>query len=405
MEIGPIFRAMTRNKLGVALIAMQIAFTMTVMINAIFIINERNQLMARPSGTDEANLFHISSIGFGSSHNERITTADDMALLRQLPGVVDATTINAIPISGSGSSTGVQTDGYDESQPSVGTAVYRADHHVLNTMNLDLIAGEGFYDTDIRYRSQAGATEASKTIISRELAENLFPETPINDIVGESLYMPAGVGLEIVGIVDRLQASWPNSSLVERSMIIPEVYLDTFSLYLIRTEPGERDRVMAGIEDELVAANGNRVLRGLRSLQETREETYRIDSAMSTMLWVIIITLVFIISMGIVGLAVFGINRRRKQIGTRRALGATRFEILRHFMMENFLITGVGVFIGAVLTIGFSIVLTTNFDMPAMAWYYTPIGMLALLVIGQLAVLGPSQGAARIEPAIATRSV
>lgn len=405
MEIGPIFRAMTRNKLGVALIAMQIAFTMTVMINAIFIINERNQLMARPSGTDEANLFHINSIGFGSSYNERIAAADDMALLRQLPGVVDATTINAIPISGSGSSTGVQTGEYDESQPSVGTAVYRADHHVLNTMNLELIAGEGFFDTDIRYRSQAGATEARKTIISRELAENLFPETPINDIVGESLYMPAGVALEIVGIVDRLQASWPNSSLVERSMIIPEVYLDTFSLYLVRTEPGERDRVMATIEDTLVTANGSRVLRGLRSLEETREETYRIDSAMSTMLWVIIITLVFITSMGIVGLAVFGINRRRKQIGTRRALGATRFEILRHFMLENFMITGVGVFIGAALTIGFSIILTTNFDMPAMAWYYTPVGMLSLLVIGQLAVLGPSRGAARIEPALATRSV
>lgn len=149
----------------------------------------------------------------------------------------------------------------------------------------------------------------------------------------------------------------------------------------------------------------SRVLRGLSSLTETRADTYRLDSAMSSVLWVIIITLVFITCMGIVGLAVFGINRRRKQIGTRRALGATRFEILRHFMLENFLITSVGVVVGAALTIGFSIVLTTNFDMPAMAWYYTPLGMLSLLLIGQLAVLGPSRGAARIEPAMATRSV
>jgi putative ABC transport system permease protein len=68
-------------------------------------------------------------------------------------------------------------------------------------------------------------------------------------------------------------------------------------------------------------------------------------------------------------------------------------------------ISGIGVVIGAVLTIGFSIVLTTNFNMPTMAWYYTPVGMLALIVIGQLAVLGPAAGAARIQPAIATRSV
>lgn len=404
MEIGPIFRAMTRNKLGVVLIALQIAFTMTVMINAIFIINERNRLMARPSGMQEANLFHISSIGFGEGFNEQVATADDMAMIRQLPGVVNASETNAIPVSGSGSSTGVRLVN-DESQPSVGTAVYRSDENILDTMNLELIAGENFTATDMRYRTESGATLAEKTIISRALAENLYPNMALNDVVGKSFFMPGGTSIQIVGIVDRLQAPWPNSSLIERSMIVPEQFLDGNSLYLIRTEPGERDRVMAEIEERLIALNDSRVLRGLSSLTDTRADTYRIDSAMSSVLWAIIITLVFITCMGIVGLAVFGINRRRKQIGTRRALGATRFEILRHFMLENFLITGVGVVLGAVLTIGFSIVLTTSFDMPAMAWYYTPLGMLSLLLIGQLAVLGPSRGAARIEPALATRSV
>jgi putative ABC transport system permease protein len=50
MEIGPILRALARNKLGVILIALQIAFTMTVMVNAVFIIIERSAAMARPSG-------------------------------------------------------------------------------------------------------------------------------------------------------------------------------------------------------------------------------------------------------------------------------------------------------------------------------------------------------------------
>ncbi len=404
MEIGPIFRAMTRNKLGVVLIALQIAFTMTVMINAIFIINERNRLMARPSGMEEANLFHVSSIGFGDDFNEQIVTADDMAMIRQLPGVVDASETNAIPVSSSGSSTGVRLVN-DESEPSVGTAIYRTDEHILNTMNLELIAGENFTATDMRYRTESGATLAEKTIITRALAENLFPDTAINDVVGETLFMPGGTSIQIIGIVERLQAPWPTSSLIERSMIVPEQFIDGNSLYLIRTEPGERDRLMSEIEELLIARNDSRVLRGLSSLTDTRADTYRLDSAMSSVLWVIIVTLVFITCMGIVGLAVFGINRRRKQIGTRRALGATRFEILRHFMLENFLITGVGVIVGAILTIGFSIVLTTNFDMPAMAWYYTPLGMLCLLLIGQLAVFGPSRGAARIEPALATRSV
>ena len=65
MEIGPILRALTRNKLGVVLIALQIAFTMTVMVNAVFIINERSAAMARPSGLDEPNMFYLSSTVFG----------------------------------------------------------------------------------------------------------------------------------------------------------------------------------------------------------------------------------------------------------------------------------------------------------------------------------------------------
>jgi len=106
-----------------------------------------------------------------------------------------------------------------------------------------------------------------------------------------------------------------------------------------------------------------------------------------------------------VGLAVFSINRRRKQIGTRRALGATRLAILRYFLLENLMITGTGVITGAVLAIAFNMFLVQSFDMPRIAWYFAPLGMLVLLILGQLAVIGPAARAAQISPALATRSV
>ena len=283
MEIGPIFRAMTRNKLGVFLIALQIAFTMTVMINAIFIINDRNQLMAKPSGMDDANLFHISSIGFGDDFNEELVSRDDLNMIRQLPGVVNASEISAIPVSGSGSSTGVRLT-EDETQAAVGTAVYRSDEQILDTMKLELIAGQNFTATDVLYRLPGDDRRSEKTIVSRALAEEVFPDLAINDVVGESFFMPGAQSLQIIGIVDRLQASWPASSLVERSLILPEQSINNDSLYLVRTEPGERDRVMAEIEELLIAQNDNRVLRRLESIEETRTEVYRLDSAMSTVL-------------------------------------------------------------------------------------------------------------------------
>lgn len=404
MEIGPILRALWHNKLGAMLIAVQIAFTMTVIINAIFIINERSRLMARPSGLEEANLFHLTSVGYGDNFNEQVTIDDDLNMLRQLPGVVNATAINAIPVSGSGSSTGVRID-MDDRTANVGTAIYRVDEQVFDTLGLDFIAGDGFDVTDMRYRSSAGTTDADKVVMTEALAAILFPDLTPNEVIGETLYTDQVTALQIVGIVERLQAPWPSWENVESSVLIPEQFLDTFSLYMVRTEPGQRDRVMREAEELLANSGANRVIRGLSSLEQTRSESYRTDSALSSILKTVVVTLVFINSMGIVGLAVFSINKRRKQIGTRRALGASKFEILRYFLLENLLITSVGVLVGAVLTIALSIVLTTNFNMPAMAWYYAPLGALALIVIGQLAALGPSARATTITPATATRSV
>ncbi|MFT4863593.1 MAG: putative ABC transport system permease protein [Pseudohongiellaceae bacterium] len=403
MEFGPIFRALMRNKLGVVLIAVQIAFTMTVIINAVFIINERSRLMARPSGMDEANQFFLFSIGYGENFQEELTVQDDLAMLKALPGIVNASVVNSVPLSGSGSGTALQlTD--DDSQPDIFAAIYRTDENVVDTMGLELIAGENFSPSDMRTRTQDQKTTATKTIITTSLAQELFPDDSINDAVGKTVYMPGSIPVQIIGVVEQLQAPWQDSFNVENSMIVPENVTDGFSIYLVRTEPGERDRLMADVEERLAASPHSRIIRELQSLEKTRIESYRIDNAMSTILWIIVATLIFITSMGIVGLAVFGINKRRKQIGTRRALGATQVDILRYFMLENLFVTLIGVSFGAVLTVGFSIALTTNFNMPTLSWYYIPTGMVALLFLGQLAVLGPSSGAARTQPAIATRA-
>lgn len=402
MEIGPILRALTRNKLGVILIALQIAFTMTVMVNAVFIINERSKAMGRPSGLDEPNMFYLSSTGFGEQFNSEVTEQDDLQLLRTMPGIIDAAPTNAIPVSGSGSSNALRLEN-DPTLPAVISAVYYTDDHALNTMDLNLIAGENFNSSDVLYQTASEARDYDKSVVSLAFAEALFPEEGLES-VGRVFYN-GDYPVQITGIVERLQTPWPNNSFVEHAMLVPLNFISSTSTYLIRTEPGERDRLMVETEEILASNNPNRIIRGLKSMDETREETYRLDSAMATILLVVIVTLVFITSMGIVGLAVFGINRRRKQIGTRRALGASHGQILRYFMLENFFISGAGVTLGALFTIGFSIALSSLFEMPTMSWYYTPLGMVILILIGQLAVLGPSTRAARIQPAIATRSI
>lgn len=402
MEFGPILRAMTRNKLGVLLVTLQVAFTMTIIVNATYIINERSQLMVRPSGLDEANLFFLQNIGFAADYNESAVVQEDLDFLRRYPGIVNATITNAIPVSGSGSSTAISLK-VDDTAPNTFAAYYEVDEQAVDTMGLELIAGENFADGDLMEVERGSNLRPDQTIISQALAEALFPDNP-QAALGQVIYQgnrPA----RVKGIVRRLQAPWPETSFVEHAILLPMNSLNNFTMYLVRTEPGQRDRVMAEVEEALSARRTDRLIRGTMSLEESRIQTFRVDSAMSTVLYVVISILVFITAMGIVGLTVFGINRRRKQIGTRRALGATRPQVIRYFLLENFMITGVGVTLGALLTVGFNIFLVQSFDMPPMAWYYAPLGMLALLAASQLAVLGPSGNAARIPPAIATRSV
>jgi len=61
------------------------------------------------------------------------------------------------------------------------------------------------------------------------------------------------------------------------------------------------------------------------------------------------LALLIVTALGITGLASFWVAQRRKQIGIRRALGATRGDILRYFQSENFLIVTFGIALGIVL--------------------------------------------------------
>jgi putative ABC transport system permease protein len=89
----------------------------------------------------------------------------------------------------------------------------------------------------------------------------------------------------------------------------------------------------------------------------------------------------------------------------RRALGATRGQILRYFQTENFLLATVGIILGMLLAYSINQLLMSKYELPRLPLHYLPIGAVALWVLGQLAVLGPARRAAAVPPAVATRSV
>ena len=78
MTLHPILAALRKHKAGVVLIAMQIALTLAIVCNAVFIIGQRIERVNRPTGLDESNLFLISQQWVGAP------SGDDAASVEKL---------------------------------------------------------------------------------------------------------------------------------------------------------------------------------------------------------------------------------------------------------------------------------------------------------------------------------
>ncbi|WP_243041841.1 ABC transporter permease [Dyella sedimenti] len=409
LQIKPILAALRRHKAGTILIALQIALTLAIVCNALFIIGQRLERVRRPTGMVETDLMAIQSRFVGTEENKTSPLIKaDLQALRQLPGVQDVVSLNSYPLRGGGWSTGVRTD-VDAKNSKAHTTQYFGDEHTLGTMGLHLLEGRNFRADEIMQADPQALPDSAAIIVSKALADKLYPE-------GHALGKPVYIGdskspSTIVGIVERLGVPWNGTwtdSFYENSLIQPVQLVSSFTNYLIRAKPGQLADVLKAAPAALVKVNRMRVIpseRGVRTFAQVREYAYKGDRGMAILMGVVCLVLLAITAAGIVGLTSFWVGQRRKQIGVRRALGATQRDILGYFLTENLLIGVAGVAIGALLAIGMNLWLVTQFEMARLSLAYVLVGVVALLLLGQGAVLAPAMRASRVPPVEATRSV
>lgn len=403
MEFGPIWRSMLRSKGGFILIAVQIAVTMTIMVNAVAIIQERSVDMARPTGLDEANTFTLQSIAFDPDVDKKQLIEEDLAMIRGLPGVVAATFSNSTPLLGGGWSEGIRLEpGANQSSDS-SAGLYFVDEHGLETFGLTLVDGRNFTPNQVAWDEPGSNAWPEAAIVSRALAEALFPDAN-GAFVGKTFYLDDDDPVTIVGVVETLQAAWQSWNGVERAMLVPRKRDTSTVRYIVRAEPGRRDELMAEVEQKLADARADRIIDAVSTMDDIRRLAYLGESGMISMLTFVVALLIVITGLGIVGLASFNVSRRTRQIGIRRALGATRPAIVRHFMLENFIVSSIGIAAGGVLAVALNMLMVDVFAIRPMDWYVIPAAMIVLLLVGQAAVAGPARRASAIPPSIATRS-
>ena len=412
MEIRPILSALLRTRTAPLLVATQVALSLAVLANALFIVHLRLEAADRPSGiADEPNVgYYNRSFPDEATHQQMLADRErEVAILRGVPGVVSVAWASQMPMSRSGSSSSVRLN--DRQEQEVATpAIYLVPPGALDTMGLRLVEGRDITE------SEMAETDPNKdgyfdnfprsAVITRALGAKLYPGE--SSFAGKTFLFggnPKGATVRVVGVVERLQTTQAQEGDDgEYSVLLPWRMTGNRIRYVVRTEPGQRDKVMLAGEQALRKAANAPMRLQVRSVSEDRYNRYRNERAMASMLIAVVALLLLVTASGVVGLASLRVTQRRKQIGVRRALGARRVDILRYFLVENVLITSTGIVVGLFLGLALNQLLERRLGLPRLPAGYLAGGAATLWLLGIAAVWGPASRAAATSPAIATRT-
>lgn len=404
MQIQPILSALRKHKLATVLIALEIALACAVLVNATSMIASRLSAMNTQSGVDESALGIVVVSGFSPGHATDLN-ARMIAGLEAIPGVESVHVINSVPFGPQAGVAGITLDPAGKHQGGV-VEFYMGNPGTPKALGLRLVAGQ--MPAVDAYQSIANFLPANAgVLITRTLAQHLWPG---QNALGKLFYLGT-YQYRVIGIVANL-AMQVYSEEGERgaqwTVFVPtRPGPQLAGTYLIRANPQDLGRVMTEARARVAKIAPDGVLDHdySHTLPTLRAKFFATDRAMAGLLLGVIVALLGVTALGIVGLASFWVAQRRKQIGIRRALGATRADILAYFQTENFLIVTFGIVLGVALAIGINLALMKWFEISRLPLWYLPVGALVLWLLGQLAVLAPALRASNVPPVVATRSV
>ena len=419
MDIGPIVRALRRNKVRAGLIVAEIALTLAIVTNCVAMIVDARGKMTRLSGFDDDNIVNIQSRPFDPAFKEDgyldNSLRQDLEALRALPGVVGASNTNFLPWQGGGSSTELKVAGGEGMR----TQIYNTDEGTFEALGIKVTEGRGFtkeqVDTDMLRLRKLGTEQRARgadgqpaekflqeVVVSRAFAKLALGE---GSPLGKTLEDSDGDLYRVIGVIEEFYNpyGWP----IHEYAVIFANRARSYqggAAFLLRAEPGQAAAVATAAEQKLLEINGGRNIR-VRTLTEIKDQYFGPQSIVVTMMGAVIVLLVLVTSLGIVGLTSFSVTERTRQIGTRRALGARRVDILRHFLLENWLLTTLALLIGCGLAIAINVGIVSAAGGTKLGWLTIAAGVTLLWTAGLLATLAPALRASRISPAIATRNV
>lgn len=398
MQLLPVLKILWRSKVGPLLVVLQLALTIAIISNAIFFINTRIDNVSRPLGFSAASLATFWAKTDNDNIDMEQLVQEDITQLTSLAGIPAAAPMKSVPFSHSGYSSGfhnMHASEGDDGRLSISAGVLETDHRGLDVLGLRLVEGRNFQPQEVIYYTRENTPASAQTIISRSVAEQVFPGT---SAVGETLYFAGVIPLTVVGVVEDFLGYFPNLDFARNNVLISVIEKSDSVHYVIKGDAGRIDALSRQATEKLRSLDSNRVVDNASTMTDLIDKHYRSDYAMILLLVVVMALLVFINMLGIVGITTFWVNQRRQQIGIRRALGATRAAIVQFFMLENGLLVLMATVLGGFIAFWTSHQLVQRYAFDFLPWHYVPIAGAAVLLIALAAASIPARRAALIPP-------
>lgn len=278
----------------------------------------------------------------------------------------------------------------------------------FSAFDVQILAGRGFEPGDTAPVSPGSPVQGGMVVVNRSLAQRVFGSDALGKriryVEGSRSLAPEGVEpgrwYEIAGIVNDfptgVSAGMEDSALkVYHAVDAGQVQPAALALRMRTGSPaafGQRLREIAGFVDPDLH------LRGIRSLDEALRKEQWISRLEAGVLLAITLSVLLLSSAGIYALMSFTVSQRRREIGIRMALGADRRQIVASIFSRATLQLGAGAALGAALDVTLVKSAGADFIQGSVA-AVLPAVIVAMMMVGFLAALGPARRSLRIEPA------
>ncbi|WP_417464630.1 ABC transporter permease [Kordiimonas sp.] len=379
-----------------ALVIVQFAISIALIVSTGVVYGQKFYATNLDPGFNKENLMVVRNTSRVGAADKRDTFKEEVL---RLPGVVSAAFSSDAPSSGNESNNSVTIPG-DDSGRSMLIGIHRVDYEFLDTYEIPLLAGRNYsrdYPTDMMPNpSQAEDGELLQgSVIVNEGALRRFgfgtPEESVGRVIQMGLGENVQVQLTIIGVI-------PDTKFQSlRSIMRPEMYtLSPFGFNNLNVRyqgnPAELASRMEQIWKSLIPT----VPYAYDFVDEQMAEEFEAEENQSVLLGIFASLAVVIACLGLYGLASFTAERRTKEIGIRKVMGASVFDIVRLLLWQFSKPVLIANLIAWPLAVWGMLAWLENFPYRIEEWVLAPLCIVAGLIALAIAWATVGGNAARV---------